>query len=182
MMILRQVFLAAVAILAIAASTSADTLIVRAESNQQGGTVTLFDYLENGMTIWVLDALGASPVLYGGFSRSFGGFSAELVPGFVFYREEGLLSLKDIVLDTNVFFDHRRFSFSVINELGGIQRQVPFSLFLDHEAVATFSKWRVGLRHVSFFAPSMNSFKLGPVLGRQYGQVTFIILPCKNIL
>ncbi|KKT34742.1 MAG: hypothetical protein UW24_C0022G0013 [Parcubacteria group bacterium GW2011_GWA2_44_12] len=113
--ILRQVFLAAVAILAIAAaSVSSDRLIVKAESNQ-GGTpvVSLFDYFENGAKIWTLDALGSSPVLYGGFSYNFSGFSAEFVPGLVFNREERL-SLKDIVLDADVFFDHGRFSFSVI--------------------------------------------------------------------
>lgn len=192
MKILRQIFLAIVAISAIVAASAADTLIVKAESNQ-GGTkaeevktalpvVSLFNYLKNGVAVWTLDVLGPSPVLYMGFSRKFaGGFSAEIVPGIMLNRENGL-RVKDYVLEANVFFDHRRVSVSVVNEIGGIQEQVPFSLFLDHEAVGILGKWRLGIRHVSFFSPDLDFVHFGPVLGLQYGPVRFIIWPWRNVL
>ncbi len=184
MKILRKVFLAAIAMFAIAAaSVSADTLIVKAESSR-GETPTMFllDYLESGTTVWLLNATGQSPVLYGGYFRNFkGGFSAEIAPGLVFDLEQEI-KIQDTVLDLNFYLNRGRFALSTVNELGGILKQGPLTLFGDHEAVASLASWRIGLRAKNFFSPGSDSIRLGPVLGRQYGTVRVTLWPWRNVL
>lgn len=154
----------------------ADNLLVRVDAGSQGADIKLFDYLTSGWTVWALHVTGPSPVFYGGRSFSRGAFSAEVVLGGQFDRQEGL-SLKNLLFEANLYYQGK-VKLALINE-GGLSDEL--WLWGEQEVSVARGKWMTGTRSQSFLASGQDSFLAGPIAGRQYGKVRVTLWPWRDL-